>query len=236
MTVEENVAFGLQMRKKGKADISKKVSNLLEIVDLQDLSKRYPNELSGGQRQRVALARALVISPDILLLDEPLSNLDAKLRLRMRVEIREIQKKLGITTIFVTHDQEECFSISDKVAVMNQGIIEQFDSPETLYKKPATEFVARFVGFENFLPLTKHETGYHCNGIRFVVDHESDRQMANLQGTIRPEDILILQESQPEHNVIEGTLIVRPTSGKVINIKLKQPSESLSLMARDNIL
>ena len=128
---------------------------MLEVVDMSHLAKRYPKELSGGQRQRVAIARALVIEPSLLLLDEPLSNLDAKLRLKMRVEIRKLQQKLGITTLFVTHDQEECFSISDKVAVLNKGVIEQFDTPENIYSNPATEFVARFVGFENFIDLKK---------------------------------------------------------------------------------
>lgn len=113
LTVEENVAFGLKMKKMSKDEINKKVSEMLEVVDMSHLAKRYPKELSGGQRQRVAIARALVIEPSLLLLDEPLSNLDAKLRLKMRVEIRKLQQKLGITTLFVTHDQEECFSISD---------------------------------------------------------------------------------------------------------------------------
>ena len=129
LTVEENVAFGLKMRKMPQQEIAPKVQEILATVDLADLGKRYPRELSGGQRQRVALARALVVQPELLLLDEPLSNLDAKLRLKMRVEIRELQQKLKITTVFVTHDQEECFSISDKVAVMNGGIIEQYDTP-----------------------------------------------------------------------------------------------------------
>ena len=157
LTVFNNVAFGLKLRKMDKDTIKKSVKEILSIVDLNGFEKRYPKELSGGQRQRVALARALVIKPDLLLLDEPLSNLDAKLRLKMRVEIRKIQEKLGITTIFVTHDQEECFSISDKVAVMNNGIIEQYDSPEKIYSSPKTEFVARFIGFENFIELNKLE-------------------------------------------------------------------------------
>ena len=155
LTVEENVAFGLKMKKAPKDEINKKVADILETVDMSHLAKRYPKELSGGQRQRVAIARALVIEPSLLLLDEPLSNLDAKLRLKMRVEIRKLQQKLGITTLFVTHDQEECFSISDKVAVLNKGVIEQFDTPENIYSNPATEFVARFVGFENFIDLSK---------------------------------------------------------------------------------
>ena len=127
LSVEDNVAFGLKMRKEDPANIKKRVSEILEIVDLGQYAKRFPKELSGGQRQRVALARALVIKPDLLLLDEPLSNLDAKLRVKMRVNIRKIQQELKITTVYVTHDQEECFSISDEVAVMNKGVIEHLD-------------------------------------------------------------------------------------------------------------
>ena len=147
LNVYDNVAFGLKMRKLDKVQIDQKVKNILEICGLSEFEKRFPQQMSGGQRQRVALARALVIEPKLLLLDEPLSNLDAKLRINMRMEIKRIQKKLGITTLFVTHDQEECFSISDKVAVMNQGVIEQFDTPENIYQRPETEFVARFIGF-----------------------------------------------------------------------------------------
>ncbi|WP_373757956.1 ABC transporter ATP-binding protein, partial [Jeotgalibaca porci] len=132
LTIKENVAFGLKLRKENKTVIEEKVMEILEVTGLSDFADRYPKQLSGGQRQRVALARALVIEPKLLLLDEPLSNLDAKLRVTMRMEIKRIQRALGITTVFVTHDQEECFSISDKVAVMNKGVIEQYDSPEEI--------------------------------------------------------------------------------------------------------
>ncbi len=151
LTVFENVAFGLKMRKMKKDEIEKKVTRMLEICNLSDLRDRFPENMSGGQRQRVALARALVIEPKLLLLDEPLSNLDAQLRYQMRSEIRRIQQKLNMTTIFVTHDQEECFAISDRVAIMNKGVIEQLDSPEEIYSNPKNEYIARFVGFENFV-------------------------------------------------------------------------------------
>lgn len=149
MTVYENVAFGLKMRNLSDEAIEKEVLSMLEIVDILAYRDRYPSQLSGGQRQRVALARALVIKPKLLLLDEPLSNLDAKLRLQMRHEIRRIQKQLGITTIFVTHDQEECFAISDRVALMRDGQIEQLSTPQEMYHYPKTSYVADFVGFEN---------------------------------------------------------------------------------------
>ena len=151
MTVYDNVAFGLKMRKMDKEEIHKKVIRMLEICNLEEFVERFPENLSGGQRQRVALARALVIEPKLLLLDEPLSNLDAQLRYQMRSEIRRIQQKLNMTTIFVTHDQEECFAISDRVAIMNNGVIEQLDSPENIYSRPKNEYIARFVGFENFI-------------------------------------------------------------------------------------
>jgi putative spermidine/putrescine transport system ATP-binding protein len=217
LTVFDNVAFGLKLRKVTKSEIKASVLKMLDIVDLKDYSQRYPRELSGGQRQRVALARALVINPDLLLLDEPLSNLDAKLRLKMRVEIRKIQQKLGITTVFVTHDQEECFSISDKVAVMNKGLVEQFDSPEKIYSHPETEFVARFVGFENFINLKHKEKGIFeaDGGIILNIDNSGEINNENVKGTIRPEDILILTEENSNYdNVVDGIIEIRTFLGK----------------------
>lgn len=217
LNVFDNVAFGLKMRNINKQEIKKAVESILETVDLIDYSLRYPKELSGGQRQRVALARALVIKPGLLLLDEPLSNLDAKLRLKMRVEIRKIQQKLGITTLFVTHDQEECFSISDKVAVMNKGIVEQYDTPENIYSHPETEFVARFVGFENFINLTKNEEGKFetNNGIALTVDNISKSAASQIKGTIRPEDIEMLEDdNEYKNNVIDGRVDIRTFLGK----------------------
>lgn len=155
MTVFENVAFGLKMRKMDKKAIESKVLNMLDICNLTELKDRHPENMSGGQRQRVALARALVIEPKLLLLDEPLSNLDARLRYQMRSEIKRIQQRLNITTIFVTHDQEECFAISDRVAIMNNGNIEQLGRPEDIYKNPVSEYIARFVGFENYMDAQK---------------------------------------------------------------------------------
>lgn len=149
MTVFDNVAYGLKLRKVSKSEIHTRVTEALEMVRLASYEKRYPKELSGGQQQRVSLARALVIKPKVLLLDEPLSNLDAKLRQEMREEIVEIQKKVGITTIFVTHDQEEALAISDRIAVMYEGRIEQVDTPVAIYNHPQTDFVSRFIGEVN---------------------------------------------------------------------------------------
>jgi putative spermidine/putrescine transport system ATP-binding protein len=151
MTVAENVAFGLQMRGIPAAAIAIRVNEALAMVQLEDYARRLPREMSGGQQQRVALARAIAIAPDALLLDEPLSALDAKLRQEVRSEIRRLQQSLGLTTVFVTHDQEEAVSIADRIVVMNAGRIEQVGSPQEVYEKPATRFVAQFIGMSNFL-------------------------------------------------------------------------------------
>jgi putative spermidine/putrescine transport system ATP-binding protein len=151
MTVAQNIAFGLRLRKRPRAEIARRVEELLALIDLPDLGTRYPHQLSGGQQQRVALARALAIEPRVLLLDEPLSALDAKIRVTIRDEIRAIQRKLGITTIYVTHDQEEALAVSDRIVVMNRGRIEQTGPPPQIYNFPRTPFVARFVGTVNLL-------------------------------------------------------------------------------------
>lgn len=149
MTVQENLSFGLNLRKVAKSEQKKKIDRVLELVKMSGLEHRYPRELSGGQRQRVAIARALVVEPELLLLDEPLSNLDAKLRHELRAEIKRLQKEIGVTTIFVTHDQEEALSMSDRVVVMNAGKIEQISTPTAIYNHPNTEFVFQFIGKSN---------------------------------------------------------------------------------------
>jgi putative spermidine/putrescine transport system ATP-binding protein len=154
LTVAQNVAFGLRIAGLSRADIDKRVTEMLKLIGLPDLGARYPFQLSGGQQQRVALARALAVRPRVLLLDEPLSALDAKIRVSLREEIREIQKELGITTIFVTHDQEEALSMSDRVVVMNGGIAEQVGVPHEVYNRPTTRFVANFVGTLNNFTAT----------------------------------------------------------------------------------
>jgi putative spermidine/putrescine transport system ATP-binding protein len=151
MSVAENVAFGLEMRKVSKAEMAPKITEALRLVRLDHLADRLPRQLSGGQQQRVALARALVFRPDVLLLDEPLSNLDAKLRLDVRVEIRELQRKLGLTTVMVTHDQEEALTMADRLVVMSEGRIRQIGSQQDLYERPAEKFVADFVGRSTFI-------------------------------------------------------------------------------------
>jgi iron(III) transport system ATP-binding protein len=159
MTVRGNIVYGLRLRRLPAAEIARRLADTLGKVNLSGLEDRYPGQLSGGQQQRVALARALVLNPEILLLDEPLSNLDAKIRVQVRTEIRRLQRELGITTVYVTHDQEEALSLSDRVAVMRQGVILQIAPPKELYERPGTRFVADFVGVNNFIPGVCREAG-----------------------------------------------------------------------------
>ena len=168
MTIRENVAFGLQMRKTPREEIATRVDEALDMIKLRGLGERRPLEISGGQRQRVALARALVIRPDLLLLDEPLSNLDLKLREEMRIEILALQRRLGIATVFVTHDQGEALVMSDRVAVMNAGVIDQIGMPSEIYEMPATRFVAEFIGRMNFLSGTALNTDSHNGVVRLA--------------------------------------------------------------------
>lgn len=220
LSVYDNVAFGLKLRKVDKKEIDERVKEILEICGLLEFADRFPKQMSGGQRQRVALARALVIKPKLLLLDEPLSNLDAKLRVNMRVEIKRLQKKFGITTIFVTHDQEECFSISDKVAVMNNGVIEQYDTPENIYNNPKTEFVARFIGFENFIDLVHLDQNKYKakNGAIFNIQNKSDKK--ECIGTIKPDDIYVTEDKNTE-NSIQGVVQVRTFLGKAYQYEVE---------------
>lgn len=215
MKVFDNVAFGLKIRKVPKETIRKKVEDILELVRLGGLARRTPFQLSGGQQQRVALARALVIEPTVLLLDEPLSNLDAKLRVEMRHEIKRIQKEFGITTVYVTHDQEEALSISDRIAVMELGHIRQVDSPVDIYEEPDNLFVADFIGSSTFIPGTVAQ----ANGGKLVVETpwglklngRSTQEGVSLKKgdevyiAIRPEDFKVRTPTEP-HNTVPSTI------------------------------
>lgn len=208
MTVFDNVAYGLKLRKVSKNEIKQRVSEALEMVRLSGYEKRYPKELSGGQQQRVSLARALVIKPKVLLLDEPLSNLDAKLRQEMREEIVEIQKKVGITTIFVTHDQEEALAISDRIAVMYEGRIEQVDTPVAIYNHPQTDFVSRFIGEVNQIwgNVLERYGNKQCkvsfNGYQQVVAHHAGAEDQIVSFFIRPEKVQISEAGNNGFEVI----------------------------------
>lgn len=220
MTVFDNVAFGLKMRKMPKNEIQKQVMDMLQLVDLTGFEKRYPREMSGGQRQRVALARAMVIRPDLMLFDEPLSNLDAKLRVKMRVEIRRLQQELGFTAIYVTHDQEECFAISDQVAIMNGGMIEQMDTPAHIFNAPKTEFIAHFVGFENFFHLRRVSgqlTSEDGNPIHVAADRAGD----SFTACIRPEDVQVLAPGSNALNGVPGEVLVSTFLGRTVQYNVR---------------
>ncbi len=200
MTVAENVAYGLRQKKTPKEDINRKVGEALEMVKMSPLANRKPRQMSGGQQQRVALARALVNRPSLLLLDEPLGALDRKLREEMQIELKLIQSQVGTTFIFVTHDQQEALSMSDRIAVMLDGRVEQLADPDTIYDSPATAFVAGFIGQQNFFDGTARETGRVVQGdgwtIRAAAEAPDVVEGGDALAAVRPEAIM-LSESQP---------------------------------------
>ena len=195
LTIGQNIGFGLQVRKMPEAQIKKRIQEMLALVHLEEHINKYPYQLSGGQQQRIALTRALAINPRVLLLDEPLSALDAKIRVELRLEIRRIQQTMGITTIYVTHDQEEALVISDRVVVMSQGRMEQIGTPGTIYNFPASEFVAQFIGQLNMLPVTKVDLQNHtCQlaGQNVKFEHSPERKIGDSPRlAIRPEELQI---------------------------------------------
>ena len=198
MNVFDNVAFGLKNRKLPKEEIEKKVNDILKIVKIDHLKDRMPANLSGGQQQRVALARAIVIEPEVLLMDEPLSNLDAKLRVEMRNAIKRIQRQFGITTVYVTHDQEEALAVSDRIAVMNGGVIQQIDAPHRIYQRPTNRFVSNFIGLSNFLEATvsrkegQTQLIFQDGGYRVPMAHLSGdaKDGEKVLAAVRPEEFL----------------------------------------------
>jgi iron(III) transport system ATP-binding protein len=213
MTTYENVAFGLKNRKIKAKEIKERVEKALERARLEDLAQRTPDQLSGGQQQRVGLARAMVIEPQVLLMDEPLSNLDAKLRIDMREEIRDIQKALGVTTIYVTHDQEEALVISDRIAVMNKGEIQQIARPWEIYNEPENKFVGSFIGHMNILEgdYQKSQNDNHSTikigNTIFKVNHKLETTN-KVQLALRPEDVTYVKKNEPRqedhYNYIKG--------------------------------
>ncbi len=197
MSVAQNVAFGLRQRGIPKAEIESSVKEILDVVKIGHLAERMPVQLSGGQQQRVALARAIVIHPQVLLMDEPLSNLDAKLRVEMRNAIKHIQQKIGITTVYVTHDQEEALAVSDRIAVMNEGVIQQVGSPQFIYQRPANQFVSNFIGLSNFFAAKLVKEGnklaIDLGGYKLAMDNLNDKAAAGSAVTVsvRPEEFVI---------------------------------------------
>ena len=202
MTVEENVAFGLKLHKVPAAEASKRVDKILDVVQLKALRGRYPAELSGGQQQRVALARAIVVNPKVLLLDEPLSNLDANLREEMRFEIRRLHDEFNMTMVYVTHDQAEAMVTSDRIAVMNKGRIEQLDAPFDLYRNPRTRFVAGFIGRTNFLTGARRDDAVDFGGFALPARAlAADGQLPQeIHVSLRPQSIQLLRDKPPERD------------------------------------
>src|SRR5580765_7763836 len=196
LTVAQNVAFGLEMRKIAPAEIASRIAEALRLVRLERLGERLPRQLSGGQQQRVALARALVFRPDVLLLDEPLSNLDAKLRQDVRVEIRELQRQLGLTTVMVTHDQEEALIMADRLVVMNEGRIRQIGSQQDLYERPAEKFVADFVGRSTFIDGRMDGPGRFVSAGGLVVACEGSGS-GDASLALRPERLALMSVAAP---------------------------------------
>ena len=203
LTVRENVEYGLKLRKMPKDEMKRKVDDILDVVQITEYQDRLPERLSGGQQQRVALARAIVIHPSVLLMDEPLSNLDDKLRVEMRSAIREVQKQVGITTVYVTHDQEEALSISDRIAVMKKGVIQQTASPHTIYTRPYNVFVSTFIGHSNLFHATVRADGsgkavVFNDGYVMPMDNLSDEVTDGMQVivSVRPEEFSIQPQGQ----------------------------------------
>ena len=228
LTVAQNVAFGLEMRKVPRADIDKRVEETLALVRLEGYGGRLPRQLSGGQQQRVALARALAIHPDVLLLDEPLSNLDAKLRQEVRVEIRELQQRMGLTTVMVTHDQEEALTMADRLVVMNEGSVRQVGSQRDLYERPADRFVAGFVGRSTFLDGTVEAPGrFRTGGGLSLVCAGGATGKASL--SLRPERLEIAAGALAGlDNCLPGTVEFVSYLGAVIDIHVRlSPADRL---------
>jgi len=223
MTIFKNVAFGLERRKVGAAEIRERVGEVLTLVRLAGLEGRYPRQLSGGQQQRVALARALVIRPTLLLLDEPLSNLDAKLRGEVRLEIRRLQRELGITTVLVTHDQEEALTVSDRVAVMRDGLLQQVAPPGELYHRPANRFVADFVGKMNFFEATR--VGEDGDGAVYRLSTgdtiHGPRGPERAILAVRPETIRIGTPPRAGENILTGALDYRVFLGELTELGVR---------------
>ena len=239
MTISENLAFGLKLRKIERSLIEKKVQDGLATVKLEGYGDRYPRQLSGGQQQRVALARALVLEPDILLLDEPLSNLDALLREQMRFEIGQIHKKFKITTVYVTHDQTEAMVISDKIVILNKGEIMQQGTPPEIYSKPENKFVAGFMGTTNFVPgIVKEKRGGHL-----VMTTDRGKEILCLERpakigdkgeiAVRHENILFCSETETGENVFQARVTRASYTGDMIDYELD--FDGIPLRARGSV-
>ena len=241
LSIYENISFGLRMKKVSAADIKKRVDRIVEMTSLQDFVSRKPAQLSGGQRQRVALARAIVCEPKVLLLDEPLSALDAKLRTQMRLELKQLQKRLGITFIFVTHDQEEALTMSDRVAVMSAGRVEQIGTVNEIYYKPASRFVATFIGETNIVEADVLGASHgllHCRiegGLELDVEARPTAGGGKLLLSLRPEKICLYRDAPGGPNVFPGRISSEVFKGAVddLTVVVAGGLELQALLAND---
>ena len=215
MTVHQNIAFGLKMRKVPKKLSDERVSEILQLMGLTDWVGHYPSQLSGGQQQRVALGRALAINPKVLLLDEPLSALDAKIRLRLRIVIKKLQEELGITMIYVTHDQEEALALADRVVIMRDGEIRQIGTPWEIYKEPKTSFIAEFVGTSNFFTGKKKNGKVQFGRLELTVSNLVDVDSETVHLAIRPENIELVDETLSTENYLPSNVV--EVEAEVIN-------------------
>jgi putative spermidine/putrescine transport system ATP-binding protein len=237
MTARQNIGFGLKVGGKAPAEIDRRVDEMLGLIHMEELGSRFPHQMSGGQQQRISLARALAPSPRVLLLDEPLSALDAKIRVRLRGEIRAIQRQLGMTTIYVTHDQEEALSISDRIVVMRDGRIEQVGTPFEIYNRPATSFVASFIGSLNLLSATVIEPSIGT----LSVDGQRIAAAEPIQGaagrmvrlSLRPE-MISLNNGNADNNHLTGTLTNVIFLGSIVRLVLRIGGEELFLDTFNN--
>lgn len=226
MTVAENIAYGLRERKLDKGTIERRVEEMLRLVELQGFGKRRPRQLSGGQQQRVALARSLVIEPTVLLLDEPLGALDLKLRKQMQLELKRIQERVGITFIYVTHDQDEALTMSDRIAVMNHGRVEQYGSPEEIFERPRTRFVADFMGAENILDAVvvdadSHSALIRVAGVKLAVRESGLKPGQRVALVVRPYRVKLLNGPAPQSALWQATVQERVYKGSSVAYQLQ---------------
>lgn len=238
LTVEKNVEFGLKNRNVSKEEMKKETDKFLKLMQIDTYRDRMPERLSGGQQQRVALARALVIKPDVLLMDEPLSNLDAKLRVEMRTAIKEIQNTVGITTVYVTHDQEEAMAVSDRIAVMKEGVIQHLGTPKDIYQRPANVFVATFIGRTNIVKGT-------LNGSTLKINNDYEIEMNNIkdktvQGSvmlsIRPEELIINENNEGIEAYVDDSIFLGLNTHYLVHLKNGERLEIVQESKIDNII